>query len=196
MNASHVDNMVSCPECGAIKPANSKSCWLCRRERVASQPRPFQPAPKQPPPLPPNSEPRGLPQFQLSSLMLVTTLICLLMGAYGIARGLIVPLLFISVPALFRTFVAARRFSPGGQMTIMDKIATFFASFGLVVLIITAGGAAFFGACSLSLFTVSILANANQNSIDNLLLVAFSVGGIVSIAVMCWLYYKSLRGPR
>lgn len=175
---------IACSQCGAVNVRWDANCWLCKQ------------------PLGNHSLSGGeagghsiilaqavdvKPQFGLSTLLLVVTILCICLGLIAIAPGLIVPLVAIVVPALIRTAVSSRL--SGGPVSAGDKIAAFSASLGIVVLIWIAGLVAFGTAC-----TLIVLGAATQNFSQDVvgLLVLLGIGaGLGSFALMIWLLYKS-----
>ena len=189
MTSGTPDKVVHCPECGADNDERRPKCWLCGANVVGGvATRDFaRPGTAHAP-----------PQFALSSLFLIVTLLCVCLGLASIAPGLIVPLLVIVVPALIRSVSASQRRTRGGApLTIADKFAAFFASLGIVVLIGVAGIIAFLAAClvGLGVFTVTPVGNQARNEMGVALL--FSViGGIAAIVLMVWLFIRTWPGKR
>jgi hypothetical protein len=164
MTNGTTDKVVQCPECGAANEERRSNCWLCGADLAAGVAAGdfARPGPAHAP-----------PQFRLSSLFLIITLVCVCLGLISIAPGLIVPLLVIVVPALIRTLSASQLWTHrGAQMTIVDKLAefftseAFFTSLAIVVLIGVAGIIAFFAACLVGVGVVTVAPTGSQNEIS------------------------------
>jgi hypothetical protein len=170
---------IACPSCGAINAPWDAQCWLCKFPlaggRAASDSVILAEAVD------------VQPQFGLSTMLLIVTVLCICLGLVAIAPGLIVPLVIIVVPALIRTAVATR--VSGGPTSVGDKVATFSASLGIIVLIWLAGLVAFGTACTL--LVVSGAALNFDNNIVSLLLVLGIGAALGAFALMIWLLYKS-----
>jgi hypothetical protein len=170
---------IACPQCGAVNANWDANCWLCKQPLsgggvggdsvILAQAVEVQ------------------PQFGLSTLLLVVTVICICLGLIAIAPGLIVPLVIIVVPALVRTAVANR--VSGRPTSVGDKVAAFSASLGIIVLIWLAGLVAFCTAC-----TLIVLGGATLSFNDNIvgMLILLGIGSALgAFALMIWLLYKS-----
>ncbi len=169
---------ISCPYCGALNARWDGNCWLCKQTinlnpAIADEPILAEPVDVK-------------PQFGLSTLLLIVTLFCLCLGLIAIAPGLIVPIVVIVVPALIRTSVASR---VSGQTSTVDKVASFSASLGIVVLIWIAGLIAFGAACTLIVVGGAAL-DFSDNVVGMLLLLGV-VAVIGAFALMIWLLYLS-----
>jgi hypothetical protein len=145
---------VRCPDCGAANGATNANCWLCRRDLAIDARGVGVDAPAslraraQPP-----AEIARRPQFALSTLMLIVTLLCICLGLVSIAPGLIVPLIAVVVPALVRTMVAARRLDERtGAATMENRIGAFLVSMGIVILTWIAGLFTFGVACFVTIW--------------------------------------------
>jgi hypothetical protein len=179
MNASQQPTEIACVSCGAANAPWDTQCWLCKH------------------PLAGGGTAEGSvilaqavevkPQFGLSTILLVVTLLCICLGLISIAPGLIVPLVVIVAPALVRTAVASRL--AGGPVSVGDKIATFSASLGIIVLIWIAGLVAFGTACTLIVLGGATM-SFNDNAIGVLLLLGICAA-LAAFAFMSWLLYKS-----
>jgi hypothetical protein len=170
---------VSCPYCGALNARWDGNCWLCKQTinlnpAVADEPILAEPVDVK-------------PQFGLSTLLLIVTLFCLCLGLIAIGPGLIVPIVIIVVPALIRTTVASR--VSGGPVSAVDKVASFSASLGIVVLIWIAGLIAFGAACTLIVVGGAAL-DFSENVVGMLLLLGIGAA-IGAFALMIWLLYLS-----
>jgi hypothetical protein len=142
---SSAAGIARCPDCGAVLNPHETQCWLCRRpvfleaELVAE--------PVQPPRV-------GSLQFSIQSLLLITTLIAVCLGALVSVPGLGILALIIAVPALVRTFVTGAAMKrEGHKLTTTDKIMTFFASAAIAWAALAAAGVAFCATCTVTLFT-------------------------------------------
>jgi hypothetical protein len=167
---------LSCPYCGARNARGEATCWLCKQplsiDRSAGEPIIAEVV-------------DARPQFALSSLLLVITLVCISAGLVAAAPGLIIPLLVIVVPALIRSVAASR--AAGGQISIGGRIANFIVSLGIVVAIWTAGLVALFAAFVLICF--GALSSQGARGSEQALIL-FAVVGLIGAGVtMLWLYY-------
>jgi hypothetical protein len=144
-----------CPECGADNSRAAAKCWLCgaafagartSQDRVAegTVAGPISSSGARQSVVAADA-PR---QFQLSSLFLTITVICLCLGLFRVAPGLVVPLMVISVPALVRTRRAAHLASMAGKpLSPGARIGTFLTSIFILVLVIVAACVALCMAC-------------------------------------------------
>jgi hypothetical protein len=184
-SGTNVQKVVQCPECGAANDEGRSKCWLCGAEVAAGK----WSAP---------SAAHVPPQFGLSSLLLIMTLICVCLGLVSIAPGLIVPLVVLVVPALVRTMSASKRWTrQGKQMTIGEKFGAFFTSLGIVYLITVAGQIAFAAACLAGLGVLTVAPSGNQGRTEITIAIVFSaIGGIGALALMVWLFKKTWPGKQ
>ena len=167
---------LSCPYCGARNARDEAKCWLCKQPLTAE-------AAANEPILAEAVDAR--PQFALSSLLLVITLVCISAGLVAAAPGLIVPLVIIVIPALIRSFAATR--AAGGQLSVGQRVANFVVSLGIVVAIWIAGLVALFAALVMICFG-AISTQANPNTTNFLTGLAI-LGLIGALGTMLWLYY-------
>lgn len=152
MDSTHTSAILKCPECGAELARGAAQCWLCRAPIAASGAAPEvvlatavdEPANPYRAPQP-SSSPQ---QFRLSTLLLSVTVVALCVGLYRVAPGLIVVLLIFAVPALVRTASKSRRAAELGMpMSAGEKVASFLAGVGIVLLVLVGLCIAFFLAC-------------------------------------------------
>jgi len=205
-------SFVVCPDCGASLAPGAETCWLCRLRlpyrtvNPVASPIPIERPPAaaaqpliapQPsvaaPPLPIADHPaplvpRGPIQFSLSSILLVITLVAVCLGVFRISYVLGVVLLALATPALLRTvLVSSAEKRRGQRSTMVDKVNTFAASIGVVILAGMAGIAACFAAC----LPLSVIATAPDNpKITVPLLMAAT---IVGIGVGLWATVRVVR---
>jgi hypothetical protein len=133
--------LACCPECGAGVRTDAVRCWLCHRELGARDPY----SPPAEIALVPGS---GAAQFSLATILLVTTLVAVCLGVFRISPGFGVIVVVLATPALVRTIVAGTREKQRGhRLSVAEKIGTFVASFGVMILACVAGIAAFLAAC-------------------------------------------------
>ncbi len=111
-------------------------------------------------------------QFSLATLLLLMTVVCLCVGLVAITPGLVIPLVLVVVPALVRSVSATRL--AGVPASMSQKIATFGASLGMVILIWGAGLIAFGTACTM--IVVGSEAASLPISINGLLWTLFGRG--------------------
>jgi hypothetical protein len=131
-------------------------------------------------------------------MMLIVTLVCVCLGVMSIAPGLLVPLLAIVVPALFRTISTTKRMSRAGeQVTVADRLAAFSTSMGVVFLAWIGGLVAFCAACFTALgVALGAEGMAGDAGISLAIVIAiagvlFAVGVIVAVLVKTWPGRKS-----
>ncbi len=176
---------IHCPECSAANEPGNTLCWLCGRRFDAGGPIDAQ--------LLSAAPPAAHPQFALSTMMLIITLICVCLGVLTIAPGLIVPLVVVVVPALFRTVSATKRMARQGQdVTISDRVAAFSTSLGIVFLVWIAGIVAFGAACATAVGVV--LSADGGSSGDTAVAIAIGIsiaGALGALLLMIVLYVKS-----
>jgi len=133
---------IVCPECGATVVRRATNtvmrCWLCghRVGLPAGESANFAVRPT-------------APQFGIASMMLTVTLVAVCLGVGVMAPGLGVALAVLVTPALIRTAIGVERHKEvsGRTMDVGQKIAAFAGSLGVVTMIGTAAGAAFFATC-------------------------------------------------
>jgi hypothetical protein len=126
-------------------------------------------------------------QFGLASLLLIITLTSIVLSMVRIHPGLGIAAAILAAPALLVTCVLAmRRRDVEKPLTAEAKVRLFFASLGLIVLVLVAVGAAFFVTCSAIFWGGMGLASGPRGGYD-VIAVAFIVGlvlgGIAAIAV-------------
>ena len=182
-----------CPECGAINSVGSGQCWLCHRPlggtNAATAKVDSAVAKPIGPPRPLISLSRGPATFSLATLMLLITLAAVFCGLTAAAPGLGIPLAVLITPALIRTFAASNvSRSQGIEPTAEAKIATFFASIGLMFLIMIAGFAVFFIGCCAAF---SSGAHPPGNIFNDPSMAVFVLTGIAVIVVMVWLFIRA-----
>jgi hypothetical protein len=123
---------------------------------------------------------------------LIVTVICLSLGLYEIAPGLIVPLVMIVAPALVRVAVASAAQARSGQpASIGSKASTFFASLAIVFLIWIAGVVAFCAACAL-IVGVGLSVNPNGGNAIGAMIVLSIGAGLLSLGLVVWLFVVTL----
>lgn len=176
MNEPVTTHEMSCPYCGARNALGESQCWLCRQplsvEAAAGEPILAEAV-------------DARPQFALSSLLLVMTLVCISAGLVAAAPGLIIPLVVIVIPALIRSFAASR--AAGGQLSVGGRIANFIVSLGIVVAIWTAGLVALLVAFVLICF--GAISAQGSNSTTQALMILAVIAIIGAVCTMLWLYY-------
>jgi hypothetical protein len=183
MTDGTTDKVVQCPECGADNDERRAKCWLCGANVAAGVAASDSAAP---------GTAHAPPQFGLSSLFLILTLVCVCLGLISIAPGLIVLLLVIVVPALIRTFSASDQWTRrGAQMTTVEKFAAFFTSLGIVLLIWVAGIIALFTA-----FFIICVAGAGGGAPAGGLISFVAIGIIGALVLMGWLFVITWPGKK
>jgi hypothetical protein len=144
----------------------------------------------------PYATPRSLQaeqtQFALSSLFLIVTLVCICLGLWSLAPGLIIPLLVIVVPAFIRTLASTSQATRGSnRLSAAEKTSAFFTSLGIVILIFIAGGIAFGTACAMVIGVVESTNFGNSGTEIGWLVLLAIVGLIATLAFMVWLLVKT-----
>jgi hypothetical protein len=184
MSTSPESREIRCPQCAAVNLQWDGKCWLCGNPLSGAESQATTTA------VPQIAEVK--PQFGLSTLLLVVTIVCICLGLVAIAPGLIVPLVAIVAPALVRSAVATRRYE--GAASLSHKVSTFAVSLALVVLIWIAGLISLGVACA-----IIVAGGAALNFDENLLpfLIIISVFAVLaSLGFMGWLFYLTLPGKR
>ena len=169
------NDLIACVHCGAANGPNRSHCWLCHEHLRGSSDNPVQ-VPAAP-----------VSTFSLASLLLVITLISVCLGVATVAPGLSVPLVIVVTVALIRTFAAtARRKGVGEPPDILQKVGSFAASIGIVLLIGVSAVIAFNIAC----WSLCGLGMAAGGSAE---IVGLSIGSGVLAAILCavWLLRKT-----
>jgi hypothetical protein len=124
-----------CPECGAIAGQGVERCWLCgwQRESESSS----APADSVPPPVPPRPVDQGF-SYSLETLMLVTTLVAVAMGAIVLFPGVGIILAIMLLPAFIRTSMVVRRHEEKGKaVALWQRVSLYLGSFATSIVILT-----------------------------------------------------------
>ncbi|MEX2114532.1 MAG: hypothetical protein WD845_15160 [Pirellulales bacterium] len=176
---------IHCQECSAANEPGNTLCWLCGRRFNADEPISAQLVSMSPLVAP--------PQFALSTMMLIITLICVCLGVLTIAPGLVVPLVAVVVPALFRTVSATKRMARQGQeVTIADRVATFSTSLGVVFLTWIAGLVAFAAACATAVGVALSTDDGGGGNAGIAIAIGISIAGALgALLLMIMLLVKS-----
>lgn len=191
MNLPAVD--LACPNCGARNTPSALVCWLCQQgpkvppvlsgSTGRHRNSPLTRGPKVPPVVS-NSAGKGQTSsltFSIASVLLVTTLCAVFFSVLMMAPGLAILLAILSVPALVRTGLAAkRRAQLGKPISPIRKLLWFMSSLTvttiLVVVVLVASVGTFCAVC--------LTANS-QDAIP----VAFLAAGVVAIGVLVASFY-------
>lgn len=180
--------VVHCPECGAGVRADAERCWLCHRELGARDPY----APPAEIVLAPGS---GTAQFSLATILLVTTLVAVCLGVFRISPGFGVIVVVLATPALVRTIVAGTREKQRGhRLSVAEKIGTFAASFGVMILACVAGIAAFLAACFGTCGLAAALSSAAPGTGEWIFIVALVVSAAIGLFVLGLVIYAMRPG--
>ncbi len=133
---------MTCASCGATNAVGRVKCFLCLRPMDAAD------EPSTSPPIAAGRPPQGASTFGLSSLMLVIALVAVCLGVMREAPGLGIALAIAATPALIRTTgIVSRKKSRGRVLSTPEKLGVFLSSFGVIVTVGAAAGAAFFATC-------------------------------------------------
>ena len=168
-----------CTECGWQSPGAVEKCPLCsgRMRSLDTNSSGGE-----------NQESINTHTFSLSTLFLVMTLISVGMGVMVAAPGLGIPLVIISVPALFRTSAASRRTKPVNvKWTNSERVAAFMGSLGIMFLIAIAGVVAFQIACWSSCWGVAMLGGGENSAF----ITGIWVGGGAGVLAIIWLIWRT-----
>jgi hypothetical protein len=134
-----------CPECGAPLNPGESQCWLCHRPDIIKAELVGGPAP------PPAAGPL---QFSIQTLLLVTTLVAVCLGALVAVPGLGALAIVIAIPAIVRTCVTGAAMKREGHtLTATDKVMAFLASAAITWAAIAAACVAICATCTVTLFT-------------------------------------------
>lgn len=142
-----------CPGCGAYVKSDASRCWFCEQEplsadRIARISSPCQAAPAAAAKLPPGP---GAPlQFSLETLLLLTTLVAVCLGATVAAPPLGLLVSFVALGGLVRTLVIGQQHHRlGVPFALGDKIAEYIVSCGVVIGAMGVGAITLLGTCCL-----------------------------------------------
>lgn len=112
-----------CPDCGAHNLTGVTRCWLCGAalgETASSEDTPVVAE------LVPEAARQSAKSFQLNSLMLLVTLICVCLGMVTFAPGLVGLLLFVAAPAYIMTVRHTRQREAAGEaLTTWQRVEAF-----------------------------------------------------------------------
>lgn len=155
-----------CPSCGAALRPTADRCWLCGAGVTqANQPVTELEHPEVIDAVLVSQETAAT--FSLTSLFLVMTLAAVAAGVIAAAPGLGVLFVVIALPALARTIVVtSKRKVRGEQSNVPQRVAVFFESTGLVLLVLIVATAslafALFIACSGGIIGVMLTGFRNE----------------------------------
>ena len=192
-----------CPECGAQLAGPAAECWLCHALVVITAE--IVPEPSAPPIVPEwQRRQSGKPmpfQFSIETLLLVTTLVAVCLGASLAVPGLGIPVSIIAVPALIRTLVAShQQRSVGHKLSLVEKVLTFLASTGVMIAVVAAGGAAFFATCTVALLAAAGIEQAGGQggqAFEAIIMPGLILSTIAGLAVASWIFWITRpRKPR
>jgi len=165
-----------CPECGAALNPRETLCWLCHRPAVIEAE--LVSAAQQPP--------AASFQFSIQTLLLITTLVAVCLGALVTVPGLGGVAIVIAIPALVRTCVSGAAMKrEGHHLTTTDKIMSFLASAAIAWAAIAAAAIAFCAVCTVSFvgaLAVNEAAGGNVPLDGTLSNTIFGIGFILCIA--------------
>ena len=177
---------VVCPHCHAENPPGTLMCWICLQPLAEPASRP---------PAVPSLAPQRT--FSLGSLMLVIALIAVCFGVFRETPGLGVALVIVLAPAFLHTLRNVyRRKAEGRPMSAMEKFAVFFSALGMVMVVGTAAGIAFFAMCWVGLFggaAASQVLDPNANEGYASLGWSLILGGILGSVAAILVGYQTAR---
>jgi hypothetical protein len=172
-----------CPECGAIVGQGVERCWLCGWQRESDS---SAPAESVPPPVAPRPVDQGF-SYSLETMMLVTTLVAVGMGAIVLFPGIGIILAIMLLPAFVRTSkVIRRRAEQGRTVGLWPRVALFFGSFTtalvIIVVVSVASVGTFCGLCLGFYFVAEAGGLMRSSSSEGLMILAMVVSGIAALA--------------
>lgn len=176
-----------CMHCGA-ELSGRADCWLCHSKSDDPQLH-LDSSSARPAPI----------QFGLDSILLLMTFVAVICGVFAVAPGAAVIIAVLSLPALVRTAVLARRDRVAGQpMGWGTKALTFLATTSFVVVLLAAMGAAFYATCWVGFWGGAFAhelvdGNAGYDSIGTGLIVGSALGIIAAGFVMWWLIRRAVK---
>lgn len=133
-----------CPACGEVNSRDRANCWLCHGPLPPAEP--GSPAPSQIADLGREHSTGG---GMLALLVLVVLLVCI--GAIVVAPGLGILLGIILAPILIRTAWVSHRPSESGQPPTPGQVVrSFFATCGIVLLVLIGAAIAGFVICCIA----------------------------------------------
>jgi len=132
--------------------------------------------------------------YSLSTLFLLVTLACVLLGISAAAPGLGIPLAVMALPALIRTFASARvKGKDIASVSAPQAIGAFVLSLGVVFLVVIAASIAFLAACFVT--CVGLAATSKLSSGSNYVMIfAFGVPGLFALYVAIRLLIRTWPG--
>lgn len=186
----------SCPHCAARLQSEDTACWLCggrintgfpSDQRVATEAN-----------VPPTLAPNTALTFNLSSLMLIITLIAVCLGVFRLAPGLGIAAAVLATPALIRTMIfSKRRRARGDALNVGEKTLAFVGSVG-VVLTICVGACAAFGAVCFGTAAIVCYSTQSMGGGRAAIGIQLAIGGAVVIGLavgglLAWKLWPKLR---
>ncbi|MDX1944853.1 MAG: hypothetical protein SFU86_05550 [Pirellulaceae bacterium] len=201
-----------CPDCGAQPRPGDGQCWLCgaalpiaaeAASPVAAEIVSEQAAPPVVFEWQRRRMAQAMPfQFSIETLLLVTTLVAVCLGASVAVPGLGIPVSILALPALVRTLVAShQQRAVGHKLTLGEKALTFLVSTGLMVAVFAAGGAAFFATCTVLLMGAVAVSQASPNAFSGgsewPLYVLIVLSSLAGLGMGAWIFWITRpRQPR
>jgi hypothetical protein len=179
-----------CPRCGASNVPGSEVCFLCHRpvDPAASAPRPVALS-ANPYAAPADRQSRGR-GFHLDSMLLIIALIAVCMGVIHEAPGLGIPLAVISFIALARTVTHTTGNRAGRPASVCDKVAVFFATVGIVLIVLICVFIALFATCLAIIF---VLMPAGGQAFSWPAAISIPIFLVVALGVVWLLIYSAHR---
>ena len=181
--------VITCPRCRAANSLGSSQCFLCDGSLVGIRSEDSE-STKDP------HKASGV-SFHLATLMLVIALVAVGLGVAIAVPGLAVVLVIPAIIAACRTITLPGRI-PGGDPTSLRFVASFLATFAVVVLLMVSGVVAFFATC---LGIVSLNPGQYGGPWAGVGLICGVMAGIVvpiglTIAIYRWRRKRSTPEPR
>jgi hypothetical protein len=122
MDSSPQSTANVCPKCGAALSEGATSCWLCLAPLTGQEALPATI-------IPPAPQAENTASYSLSSLLMLVTLVCVLLGLFTFAPGLGMLIGFVGFVAWLSTVVKVqKRRAKNQEVTNADKILLFVRS--------------------------------------------------------------------
>ncbi|HYV34531.1 MAG TPA: hypothetical protein VE988_02435 [Gemmataceae bacterium] len=173
-----------CASCGAqILSSAATHCWLCQEALGPGGQTGH------------SSGPSGRASGDNIAMAAIGGLIILLFAAMAMeAPGVLIILLVVATPALIRTLVVASRETGLAGWTL---VGTFFSSLGVMAIVGTAAGAAFYATCFVvCLGALALNDAAHSRSYEWILIPSIGAGLVPGAMVFWWLIRLFWRRPQ
>lgn len=192
MTATDREERITCPHCGASTLRRLSFCTICRarlREGEAEEGGPGSPTEAEeswPGPAAAAPQVHARPSYTLASLALLTALIGIFLGVtvHSVEYGIV--FVFLCLPALVRTiWINRRRKAKGQGLIFSEKILTFGASLGVVVVVAGVSGGTAAGIIAVA---VQGADRGGDGAVFAMMIFAVVAGGVVGLLLLRWLW--------